>query len=98
MFEDEDKFTVVNDEGEEVLCTLLFTFESDETGKNYVIYTDDTLDENGSTKVYASIYDPTGESTQLMPIETDQEWEIIENVLNELQDEIQGRIDQEEED
>ena len=78
-------FKVMNDDGIEVECEVLFTFESDETKKNYIVYTDNTLDENGNTKVYASIYNPDEEETKLLPIETDKEWKIIETILEELQ-------------
>lgn len=78
-------FKVMNDDGIEVECEVLFTFESDETKKNYIVYTDNTLDEDGNTKVYASIYNPDEEETKLLPIETDKEWKIIETILEELQ-------------
>ena len=80
-------FKVTNDEGKEVECEVLFTFESDETKKNYIVYTDNTLDEEGNTKVYASIYNPEEEESKLLPIETDKEWKIIETILEELQNE-----------
>ena len=78
-------FKVVNDDGIEVECEVLFTFESEDTGKNYIVYTDNTLDEDGNTKVYASIYNPDEQETKLLPIETDKEWKIIETILEELQ-------------
>ena len=81
-------FTIVNDRGEEVECEILFTFDSDETQKSYIVYTDNTLDENGSTKVYASVYDPTGQDPSLMPIETEKEWLVIENILSSVQEKI----------
>ena len=80
-------FKVVNDEGKEVECEVLFTFESEETKKNYIVYTDNTVDEEGNTKVYASIYNPNEEQTKLLPIETDKEWKIIETILEEIQSE-----------
>ena len=80
-------FKVTNDEGKEVECEVLFTFESDETKKNYIVYTDNTLDDEGNTKVYASIYNPNEEETKLLPIESDKEWKIIETILEELQNE-----------
>ena len=79
-------FKVVDDEGKEVECEVLFTFESEETKKNYIVYTDNTLDEECNTKVYASIYNPNEAETKLLPIETDKEWKIIETILDELQD------------
>ena len=81
-------FTIINDVGEEVECEILFTFDSDETKKNYIVYTDNTEDEDGSTRVYASIYDPTGEDPSLIPIETEKEWQVIENILASVQEKI----------
>ena len=80
-------FKVMNDEGKEVECEVLFTFESDETKKNYIVYTDNTTDEEGNTKVYASIYNPNDAETKLLPIETEKEWKIIETILEEIQSE-----------
>ena len=80
-------FKVINDEGKEIECEVLFTFESDETKKNYIVYTDNTLDEEGNTIVYASIYNPDQDETKLLPNETDKEWKIIETNLEELQNE-----------
>ena len=87
MKEETMTFKVINDEGKEIECEVLFTFESDETKKNYIVYTDNTVDEEGNTKVYASIYNPDQDETKLLPIETDREWKIIETILEELQNE-----------
>ncbi len=81
-------FTIVNDKGEEIECEILFTFDSDETKKSYIVYTDNTTDESGSTKVYASVYDPTGQTSALMPVETEKEWLVIENILSSVQQKI----------
>ncbi len=81
-------FTIVNDAGEEIQCEILFSFEDNKTGKNYIVYTDNTLDENGNSKVYASVYKPDSEDTTLYPIETEEEWEQIETLLNQLQDQV----------
>lgn len=95
MMDEKMTFKVINDEGQEIECEVLFTFESDETGKNYIVYTDNTTDESGNTKVYASIYNPEEEETKLEPIESDKEWKIIETILDELQKEIQGKGEEE---
>ena len=42
--ENKNTFTVINDEGREILCNVLFTFDSDETKKSYIVYTDNTKD------------------------------------------------------
>ena len=62
-----------------------FTFDSDETGKSYMVYTDNSVDEDGNTRVYASIYNPNQDEIKLEPIESDKEWKIIETILEEIQ-------------
>ena len=47
MLEESMTFKVKNEEGVEIECEVLFTFESDETGKNYIVYTDNTVDDEG---------------------------------------------------
>ena len=79
--EEKNIFQVLDENGKEVTCEVLFTFDSEETKKSYIVYTDNTTDEAGSTKVYASIYDPTGNDKTLKPVETDAEWQIIESVF-----------------
>ena len=81
-------FTIVNDKGEEVECEILFTFDSDETKKSYIVYTDNTTDEDGSIRVYASVFDPTGTNPDLLPIESEKEWLVIENILASVQEKI----------
>ena len=88
-------FTIVNDEGKEIECEILFTFDSDETKKSYIVYTDNTFDDEGSTKVYASVYDPTGQNPALMPIETEKEWLVIENILSSVQQKIEQSSEEE---
>ena len=88
--EEKMTFKVTNDEGQEVEYEVLFTFDSDETKKSYMVYTDDSKDEAGNTRVFASAYIPGEETTQLLPIETDKEWKIIETILKELQETQKG--------
>lgn len=83
-------FTVINDKGKAVECEVLFTFESEATGKDYIVYTDNTIDEEGNTKVFASIYEPNSDESKRLPIETEKEWKIIEVILEELQAEALG--------
>lgn len=92
--EEKMTFTVTNDEGKDIEYEVLFTFDSDETKKNYIVYTDNTKDENGNTRVYASIYTPSEEVTELFPIETDKEWKIIDTILKELQEDAKANTDE----
>ena len=83
--EEKMTFKVLGEDGKELDCEVLFTFESDETNKKYMVYTDNTLDEQNNTKVYAAIYNPEGEGVNLSPIETETEWKIVETILEEVQ-------------
>lgn len=94
MEEKKNTFTIVNDEGKELECDVLFTFDSDETKKSYIVYTDNTTDESGSTRVYASIYDTTGADKSLKPIESEQEWDVIENILSSIQEKVDSEESQ----
>lgn len=80
----DNTFTIINDNGEEVQCEVLFTYTNEETGVDYIAYTDYTIDEEGNTKVYASIFNPEEENPVLLPIETDEEWALIEGILESL--------------
>lgn len=91
-------FKVFDDNGKEIECEVLFTFESDETKKNYMVYTDNTKDEEGNIKVYAAIYEPDKDETKLEPIESEHEWSIIEKILEELQEEAKKTVENEGED
>lgn len=88
---EKNTFTVLGDDGREITCNVLFTFESDETKKNYIVYTDNSKDDNGNIQVFASIYDPEDPETRLTPIETEKEWKIIETILTTLQEEIKNK-------
>lgn len=73
---DENTIQVIDDNGNTINFQVLFTFDSDETGKKYVLYYDPNADE---PQVYSSIYDDEG---NLFPIETPEEWDMIEEVFN----------------
>ena len=82
---EENKFKLIDKNGKEVEFEVLFTFESDETKKNYMVYTDNTKDNNGNTKVYASVFVPDKEPLELLPVETEREWKVIETILESIQ-------------
>ena len=76
-----DKQLVVTDEnGNEVLFEILFTYEHPERNKKYVfVYEKDNPDE-----VMAFEYTDNGE---LLEIESDEEYEEVEEVFNAFNDE-----------
>lgn len=72
----ENTLYVTDEQGNEVEMEILFTFKSEDETKKYVVYKEANNDE--ASDVYASIYDEDG---NLLPIETDEEWNMVEEVL-----------------
>ena len=85
--EEKNTFKVKDENGKEVTCEVLFTFDSEETKKSYMVYTDNTTDEEGNVRVYASVYRMDGDNTELLPIETEREWKIVETILDSIKEE-----------
>lgn len=86
-------FITFNEHGERMDCDTLFTFEAVESSNNIIVYTDNTQDETGNIRVYASIYDPnelgiteTGEIAKLTlaPIEDQNDWAAVNEILIEM--------------
>lgn len=69
----------VEREAEVVLC-----FESEETGKKYVIYTFNETDETGMVALYSSIVDETSEQPTFKNIDSEEEWTMIKNVMKKI--------------
>ena len=85
--DEKKKFSVLDENGKEIICEPLFTFESEETKKQYVVYTDNSYDEDGNVRVFASIYKMNDKGGELLPIKTDKEWKVIETILESIQEE-----------
>ncbi len=75
----EDKtLRVIDEEGNEKDFEIVLTFKSDQTGKSYVVY----KEPGDSEEVFAASYDESEtDGGDLKPIESDEEWDIIEEVL-----------------
>ena len=83
-----NSFTMLNEAGEEVKYDVLFTFDNEETNKSYIAYTDNTYDDDGNISVYESTYDPNSSEVILGKIETENEWKVVETILNTIQQEV----------
>ena len=84
-------------QGKEHKFDLLFTFDSDETGKSYMAYTDNSLNKDGQIQVFASTYDPTGEDLNLYPLTDEKEWKVIQDILNSIQEQVNNMKNEESE-
>lgn len=86
----ENYFTVKDKNGKDIKYEILFTFESEDTGKKYMVYTNNELDSDDMIKTYASIYEEDGKELKLSPITDDKEWNLVEKLINQATDEIES--------
>ena len=77
---EEKTFTVVDEEGKELDYEIVLTFKNPDNNKSYVIY---KLPGEENDEVFAAIYDEESKiGGSLLPIETDKEWDMLDEVLN----------------
>ncbi|MCI7240278.1 DUF1292 domain-containing protein [Aerococcus suis] len=80
-----EHITIVDEEGNETLYDILFTFDSEDFDKSYVlVYPAGELSEEEPVEIEAFSYieADNGYEGELKPIETQEEWDMIEEVLN----------------
>jgi len=80
----EDEKITVEINGKATECDLLFTFTSDDTGKGYLGYTDNTFNADGRKNIYFSSYDPLFGTGKLEKVTDPNEIEMIKEVLEEI--------------
>ena len=83
---DDNRLVYTDDNGNEVLCEILFTFHADEFDKNYVLfYPIGEEDEDGTINVRAAQYiekeDDEEGIGELFEVTNDDEWAVIEEML-----------------
>ena len=61
---------------------VILTFKSNVTNKNYVIYTDNTYDQNKKLRFYAAIYDPNHSTPYIGEPTTKEEWSEITSIID----------------
>ena len=75
---------------------MLFTFQSEETNKDYIVYTLNEFDENGNMVVHASSMDIENVidgNVSLKPL-SDEEYELVDVALKNLLEDINnGNLD-----
>ena len=82
-------FTVTDKDGKKIDYEILFTFESEDTNKKYIVYTDNELDKDEMIKTYASIYEEDKKELKLTPITDDKEWNLVEKLIDQAAEEIE---------
>lgn len=76
--------------GKVIDCDILFTFNSKETKKNYIGYTDGELASNGRKNIYVSAFNPLNPKVELEDITDPKELKMVNDVLEKINDEVAG--------
>jgi len=77
-----ETFIVTDENGKEITCEIIMTFDSDEFNKSYVVY-QIVGDETG--EYFAASFNPDdGDEGRLGQIETEAEWDFVEEVLESV--------------
>lgn len=86
----QEQIIIPDEHGEEHLFDILFSFDVDKWDKSYVVVTPveapETEDEE-SQEVYAFRFEEEDDDYNLFPIETDEEWDVVEEMLGTFQEE-----------
>ena len=95
----EGQLTIIDGDNNERLCQIVFTLESEEFNKKYVIFypLDPTEEEEGfyMAASYVELEDGNGE---LQAIETDEEWDLIQKAITQYEEENGSECDECDED
>ena len=78
-----ETITLIDENGVEKPYEILFTFDSEDYGKSYVLVYEAGHGEDEEVELEAYAYiDNDDERGDLLPIVSDEEWDLIEEVLN----------------
>ena len=79
---------IKEDNGNEKEYEIIAKISSEENKKEYIVFTDNELDEDGCVMTYAYVLNKGIKDNSLYPIETDEEYEFIEKLLANLDSKI----------
>lgn len=88
--EEQDRIVIPDEDGNDNLFDVLFYFDHPETDRSYVVVTpveekeDETSEEE---EVFAFRYEEDGDDFKLFPIDTEEEWDLVEEMINTFSEE-----------
>ena len=75
---EDNTLVITTEDGKEIRCQILFTTHSDEFNKDYVVFVDD------KNVASAASYKDNGDGKgELEEIKTEEEWNYLEKLLNQ---------------
>ncbi len=87
--EEKERIIIPDENGEEHLFEVLFTFDVDANQQSYLAVVPVDQKDDEEVEVFAFRYEDkeNEDDLALFQIETEEEWEIVEEMLNTLMDE-----------
>ena len=81
----DNHIAIYNDQNIPLECEIISKFKNEDTGKSYLVLTDNSLNEEGKRNMFVVSYRPdVPEEDKLRPVESIEEWESISGFLQEL--------------
>ena len=77
-------FTELDEDGNEVVYTILTRIEPDDSDSTYIVFYEDTEEDDIQIEAAEVIENEDGSGEQLYEIETEEEWSMIEEVVNTI--------------
>jgi uncharacterized protein YrzB (UPF0473 family) len=74
---EENSIVVIDEMGNEIKMEIIFTYEDEESGKNFVFYLNPEQEDG---EVFVSSYDTEG---NLTPVEDSEEWKKLETIFED---------------
>lgn len=78
---EENILTVNSENGKKIKLNVIDIIAIEELNKEYIIY---TIEGDNSDNIYASILIEDETTYTIKTIENDEEWEIVQNIINEM--------------
>ena len=82
------QFAIKDKSGRKIICEVIATYHDDETNKDYIVYTDKTLDENKKLKLYYSLYKQIDNNIKLIDVKDPEDKKVGLQLIKEIIEDI----------
>ena len=86
MEKDNKKIQIIDNEGIKRAYTILFSFDSDNTKKHYIVYTDYSKNKEGKVIIHSACYNTDSSERKLETIDTEYELSVINGFLTKIEE------------
>ena len=77
---------IIKENGDVVNYKILFTFKCEEINKDYIAFTDESIDQDGNMNIYIAYYNPDKELNELIPVTDENELNMAMEVFEQVRE------------